>query len=81
LFDNNELKEAIDASEKGKIFLRFSDTTMNHLMLHKLGFNAFYGQSFLADICETEDDMLPYTKKYFEELISTGHIIERWWRQ
>ncbi|MDO4978016.1 MAG: LD-carboxypeptidase [Eubacteriales bacterium] len=74
LFGNNELKEAIDAAGKGKIFLGFSDTTMNHFMLHKLGFNTFYGQSFLADLCEMEDDMLSYTKKYFEELIRTGHI-------
>ncbi len=76
LFDNNELKEAIDVAGKEKVFLGFSDTTMNHLMLHKLGFNTFYGQSFLADICEMEDDMLSYTKKYFEELIRTGHINE-----
>ena len=62
LFKNNELKEAIEKAEKRKIFLGFSDTTMNHLMLHKLGFGTFYGQSFLADVCEMEDDMLPYTK-------------------
>ena len=49
---------------------------MNHLMLHKLGFGTFYGQSFLADVCEMEDDMLPYTKKFFEELIKTGNIKE-----
>lgn len=46
LFKNNELKEAIEKAEKRKIFLGFSDTTMNHLMLHKLGFGTFYGQSF-----------------------------------
>ena len=57
-----------------KIFLGFSDTTMNHLMLHKLGIKTFYGQSFLADICELEKDMLPYTEKYFLELIRTGKI-------
>ena len=49
---------------------------MNHLMLHKLGFGTFYGQSFLADVCEMEDDMLPYTKKFCEELIKTGNIKE-----
>ena len=31
LFDNNELKEAVDVAGKGKLFLGFSDTTMNHL--------------------------------------------------
>ena len=72
LFDNNELKEDVT----DKIFLGFSDTTMNHFMLHKLGVKTFYGQSFLADICELDNDMLPYTKKYFEELISTGTIKE-----
>ncbi len=72
LFDNDELKEAV----KQKIFLGFSDTTMNHFMLHKLGIKTFYGQSFFADLCELDTDMLPYTKKYFLELISTGKIAE-----
>ena len=70
LFDNDELKNAVNQ----KIFLGFSDTTMNHLMLHKLGIKTFYGQSFLADICELEKDMLPYTEKYFLEMIRTGKI-------
>lgn len=72
LFGNGELKNAV----QDKIFLGFSDTTMNHLMLHKLGLRTFYGQSFLADICELDNEMLPYTKKYFEELIRTGKIEE-----
>lgn len=76
LFENDELKTAIEKAGKKKVFLGFSDTTMNHLMLHKLGFDTFYGQSFLADICEMEDDMLPYTKKFFKELIKTGCIEE-----
>ena len=70
LFENDELKQALQE----KIFLGFSDTTINHLMLHKLGLNTFYGQSFLADICELEAEMLPYTGRYFEELITTGAI-------
>lgn len=70
LFDNDELKDAVNQ----KIFLGFSDTTMNHFMLHKLGIKTFYGQSFFADLCELDTDMLPYTKKYFLELISTGKI-------
>ena len=45
LFENDQLQKVI----KQKIFLGFSDTTMNHLMLHKLGIKTFYGQSFLAD--------------------------------
>lgn len=72
LFDNDELKKVLSQ----KIFLGFSDTTMNHLMLHKLGLNTFYGQSFLADVCELDREMLPYSRKYFEELITTGTIAQ-----
>ncbi|MDO4500855.1 MAG: LD-carboxypeptidase [Erysipelotrichaceae bacterium] len=70
LFDNDELKKVLNK----KVFLGFSDTTTNHMMLAKLGLNTFYGQSFLADICEMDEEMLPYSKKYFEELIKTGTI-------
>lgn len=70
LFENDKLKNVI----KDKVFLGFSDTTMNHLMLHKLGLKTFYGQAFLPDVCELEEDMLPYTKSYFKELIETGTI-------
>ena len=72
LFDNGELAGAVN----DKVFLGFSDTTLNHFMLHKLGVCSFYGQSFLSDICELSDEMLPYTKKYFEELVTTGTISE-----
>ena len=70
LFEHDELKKAVSQ----KVFLGFSDTTINHFMLHKLGIKTFYGQSFLADVCELEKDMLPYTKSYFQELIETGTI-------
>ncbi|MCR4740117.1 MAG: LD-carboxypeptidase [Lachnospiraceae bacterium] len=72
LLDNDRLKKVLD----DRIFLGFSDTTINHLMLHGLGIKTFYGQSFLADICELETDMLPYSRHYFEELIRTGSIKE-----
>lgn len=72
LFDHNELAEAVT----DKIFLGFSDTTVNHLMLHKVGLKTFYGQAFLPDICELGPEMHPYTRKCFEELITTGGIRE-----
>lgn len=72
LFDHNQLRDAVTQ----KVFLGFSDTTVNHLMLHKLGLRTFYGQSFLADVCELGPQMLLYSKKYFEELIFTGTIRE-----
>ena len=72
LFDHNELADAVT----DKVFLGFSDTTVNHLMLHKAGLRTFYGQAFLCDLCELGPEMLPYTRKYFEELITTGTIRE-----
>ncbi|MBE6910378.1 MAG: LD-carboxypeptidase [Ruminococcaceae bacterium] len=70
LFDHDELKNAVS----GKVFLGFSDTTVNHFMLRKAGMKTFYGQSFLPDVCELAPEMLPYTKTYFEELLRTGGI-------
>lgn len=72
LFEHNELAYTVS----DKIFLGYSDTTINHFMLHKVGLKTFYGQSFLTDLCELDTEMLPYSKKYFEELISTGKIHE-----
>lgn len=72
LFENNALKNAL----KPKPFLGFSDTTLNHLMLNKLSLPTFYGQAFLSDVCEMDKEMLPYTRRCFEELITTGGIRE-----
>ena len=72
LFENNELKMAV----KQKIFLGFSDTTMNHFMLNKVGIKTFYGQAFLPDVCELSNEMLPYSEHFFEELINNGRIKE-----
>ena len=72
LFDHGELADAVT----DKVFLGFSDTTINHLMLHKVGLRTFYGQAFLPDVCELGPEMHPYTRKYFEELITTGGIRE-----
>lgn len=72
LFTNDALKKALS----GKLFLGFSDTTINHFMLHKLGLNTFYGQAFLPDICEIGKTMLPYTEQYFHELLETDTIRE-----
>ena len=70
LMEHGELQKAVTK----KIFLGFSDTTINHLMLHKVGLHTFYGQAFLPDVCELDREMLPYTRRYFEELITTGRI-------
>lgn len=70
LFGHGELEKAV----RKKVFLGFSDSTVNHLMLHKVGLNTFYGQAFLPDVCELGNEMLPYSARYFEELIRTGTI-------
>lgn len=70
LFDQGRLEKAACR----KPFLGFSDSTVNHFMLHKVGLPTFYGQSFLSDVCEMDKEMLPYTRRYFEELLRTGTI-------
>lgn len=72
LFERDRLKNIV----KQKTFLGFSDSTMNHFMLNKLGIKTFYGQAFLPDVCELSANMLAYTEKYFLELIKTGKINE-----
>ena len=70
LFGENQLEKA--ACQKP--FIGFSDSTVNHFMLHKVGLPTFYGQAFLSDVCEMDREMLPYTRRYFEELLRTGAI-------
>ncbi|MBQ7488295.1 MAG: LD-carboxypeptidase [Clostridia bacterium] len=72
LFEHGELREAV----RQKVFLGFSDSTINHLMLDRVGLPTFYGQSFLADVCEIGPDMFSYSRGYFEELIKIGKIRE-----
>ena len=72
LFDHDELRKAVSE----KIFLGFSDTTINHLMLHQVGLKTFYGQAFLPDLCEMGPEMPAYSRRFFEELITTGGIRE-----
>ena len=72
IFGEDQLRRAVT----DKVFLGFSDTTINHLMLHKVGLPTFYGQAFLPDVCELDREMLPYTRRYFEELIATGTVAE-----
>lgn len=62
-----EDEEFIEAVKKNpKLFTGFSDTTINHLMLYKLGLVTFYGPCFICDLSELANNMLPYTRKYFE---------------
>ena len=47
--------------ENPKIFMGFSDTTINHLTLNKLGLNTFYGPALITDFAEFQPEMLSYT--------------------
>lgn len=66
-----------------KIFTGFSDTTINHLMFHRLGMESFYGPNFLSDIAELAEELLPYTKRslegYFEDHELTEIPSTEWW--
>lgn len=75
LMDDNEFIEAV--KNNPKIFTGFSDTTNNHLMLNRIGLSTFYGPCLMADIAELDNEMLPYTKTYFEKYFmnETGYEI------
>lgn len=53
-----------------KFFMGYSDTTINHLMLQKLGLHSFYGLSFLTCFAELGNQMLDYSKKSFEQIFT-----------
>ena len=64
LLEDEEFIELV--KKHPKIFTGFSDTTMNHLTLNKLGLSTFYGPCFMVDLAELDKEMLPYTKESFE---------------
>ncbi len=65
LMEDNEFINAV--RNNPKIFTGYSDTTVNHIMLNKIGLSTFYGPCLLADIAELDNEMLPYTKEYFDK--------------
>jgi muramoyltetrapeptide carboxypeptidase LdcA involved in peptidoglycan recycling len=70
-------QEFIDAVKNNpKIFTGFSDTTNNHLMFSKIGLMTFYGPCILVDFAELDNDMLPYTKEYFEKFFNDDNGYE-----
>ncbi len=74
LMDDEKFKESV--KNNPKIFIGFSDSTINHLVLNKLGLRTFYGPCFMADIAELDKQMLPYTKKYFDKLFLNEECFE-----
>lgn len=68
LMEDKEFIELVKT--KPKIFMGFSDTTNNHLLLNKLGLSTFYGPALITDFAELDTEMLPYTKEYIEKLFN-----------
>lgn len=66
LLEDEEFSQCV--RENPKIFIGFSDSTVNHFMFYKLGLPTFYGQAFLPDLAELGNEMLAYTKSSFENL-------------
>ena len=71
LMEDAEFAAAV--REHPKFFLGYSDSTNSHLMLHRLGLQTFYGQSFLSDMAELSGDMLPYSKEQFASCFAPYH--------
>lgn len=74
LMEDKEFRNAVIT--KPKIFTGFSDTTMNHLMLYRLGLQTFYGPCLMVDFAELGKDMLPYTKLNFERFFDNCDSFE-----
>ena len=51
-----------------KIFMGYSDTTVNHFMMHKAGLTSFYGPSIICEFGEYVK-MFDYTKDAFESIL------------
>lgn len=54
--------------ENPKIFMGFSDTTANHLMMYKAGLVSYYGPCFICDFAEYVD-MYDYTENAVRQLL------------
>ncbi len=64
LMEDSEFIEAVQRTPK--LFTGFSDTTVNHLMFYRIGMQTFYGPSFICDLGEIANEMLPYTRTAFQ---------------
>jgi len=59
-----------------KIFIGYSDSTINHLMFQKIGLCTYYGHAAIVDFGEHSKDMLPYSKMWFEKLFKDEESVE-----
>ena len=63
LLDDPEFVQVV--RQHPKVFMGFSDTTLNHLVFQKIGLNTFYGPSFLNDFADLGPEMLPFARDNF----------------
>lgn len=73
LMEDEEFIQAVQNSPK--LFLGFSDITINHFMFHRIGLQTFYGQAFICDLAEMAEEMLPYSKEAFSCCFHGFHAI------
>ena len=51
-----------------KVFMGYSDTTVNHFMMYKAGVTSYYGPAVMCEFAENYE-MHEYTKKYIKEVL------------
>ena len=51
-----------------KVFMGYSDTTINHFMMYKAGITSYYGPSVMCEFAENYE-MHDFTKKYVGEVL------------
>ena len=51
-----------------KVFMGYSDTTINHFMMQKVGVISYYGPAVMTDFAEN-NNMHTYTLKYINEVL------------
>lgn len=55
-----------------KVFLGYSDTTINHFMMYKAGVTSYYGPNIMCDFAEY-GDMFEYTEDAIKDLLFSGN--------
>jgi muramoyltetrapeptide carboxypeptidase LdcA involved in peptidoglycan recycling len=65
---NDEFKDIV--SENPKIFIGFSDTTVNHLLFSKMGLTTYYGPALLTDVAELGKEIHPFTREWIGQLFN-----------
>ncbi len=74
LLANEEFQELVQANPK--LFIGYSDTTINHLLFYKLGLRTYYGHSAIVDFGELGNQMLPYAREWFQRLFDGQSLYE-----